>query len=273
MKGNRRSTPATIATALLCVFIAQSTLGTATAAKTAICKPEEDDRCLAAKPLFRSVALNPITAFNAFLIGALSSTNSVQDHYAPCPKDDEWDTVPIKIGSRYPGTGIEAHLSKTTPPSENQPSLLTRVASGVFLNIKRVASLGFNFHMWYKERGAPWSRTFNKMKQLPKRPLDFMPQGDPVAGVLTRGPFSVHSVYDANSDIVMLDLSSLDGVQPRKPFVRAGGVAKVGKDPETGLFKTMVSAYEVLFIIFFLLRFLAFCKLDPIPLIVLPKSI
>lgn len=197
--------------------------------------PVDDERSLASKTLFRHNFRHPIISFNAFVISALSRQNKVGDHYQPVADDAK--ITPIHIEQLYPGTGDNAFLSDGYPKSED-PGFFMKASAPVGLQLKRVLSLGFNYGSFFDGTGVPWTKRWEKKKALPKRPLDFMPTADAVAGVLTRGPFSVHTVIEPDTGDLILDLSSFDHLEPREPFVPCGGIARVEKDPATGSFKT-----------------------------------
>ena len=188
--------------------------------------PIEDEENLRAdqKGMFRKREI-----FNRLIIKQITKGNIIQDFYAP-RKDDDGSVEPILIGERYPGTkGAEAFLSKSEPKSE-EISRVKKAINLVIMNLKRPLSLGFFYEDRWTEKGTPWNNKFEKMRHLPKRPKDFMGEADAIAGVLTRGPFSVYSEIDPKNGDVIHDLSALESLQPRKPFVNAGGFARVGKN-------------------------------------------
>jgi len=176
------------------------------------------------------------------LIGVMNKKNKVKDHYPPDERDDAKIT-PIRIEQRYRGTGDNAFLSKEYPKSEHS-SFLTDKVRNIGLQLKRVLTLGFNYDEVFDGTGVPWSKKWEKRRALPKRPLDFMPTADAVAGVLTRGPFSVHTVNEPDTGDLILDLSDFDHLEPRDPFVPCGGIARVEKDPATGSFKTKSIVFD-----------------------------
>lgn len=167
----------------------------------------------------------PYEAFNRALIKQVKADDVVQDFYPPHEADDGY-TKAILIKERYPkNDDTHAFLSKNTPKSER---IKLEGIKKIALLIKKRLSLGFKYKEPWTGEGTPWNPTFEKMvPDLPLRPLDFMPGADAVAGVLTRGPFSVFSKVDKESGDLFIDLSIFEDVQPRKPFVKVGGVARV----------------------------------------------
>ena len=167
----------------------------------------------------------PYETFNRVIIKKIKADDVVQDFYPPQEADDGY-TKAILIKERYPkNDDTHAFLSKTTPKSE---TIKLEGIKKIALLIKKRLSLGFKYKGPWTGKGTPWNPTFEKlMPDLPLRPLDFMPDADAVAGVLTRGPFSVFSQVDKESGDLVIDLSIFENFQPRKPFVKVGGVARV----------------------------------------------
>ena len=92
--------------------------------------------------------------------------------------------------------------------------------------------MGWNINDPYTETGAPYPEAFTRYQPRPRIPEDFSSPSDALAGVARRGPFSVQTkaAPDRRNQFV-IDLSALEALEPRAPFIPAGGVAHFERGP------------------------------------------
>src|SRR5262249_40187108 len=77
--------------------------------------------------------------------------------------------------------------------------------------------------------GAPYPAEFERLVPRPELPEDFHADADKLAGIASRGPFSLNTKQDGRG--FMLDLRDIEPLTPRAPFVRVGGVARFERAP------------------------------------------
>jgi hypothetical protein len=184
--------------------------------------------------------------FNRKLVQLLVEGQNIRQQL-PLPYLDDSVEV-ISIGERYKGfqpdqAGIAtAYLAKDDPVSERDGKSalrywIVRRATSFVLRLKCIWSLSF----WYTDpwtgKGTPSAENLERIRRFPKRPDDFKMGADTLAGILTRGPFSIYSKIEKDSGDVVLDLSCFDYEKPRRPFVNVGGVARVQQNTD-GTFTT-----------------------------------
>jgi hypothetical protein len=148
------------------------------------------------------------------------------DHVQPHKLPDESDLVkPIPAGRRYPALGDAPLIfSELTPVSERHP-LIERFAIEFTLWLKEWYGLGNNLTQWYRGIGAPYPKQFATLQPPPTIPEDFQ-QDDKLAGIARRGPFSIQTKRGEGDDEFVIDLRGLEWLQPREPFIAAGGLAR-----------------------------------------------
>ncbi len=165
---------------------------------------------------FRDLFWRQITA------AVVRQTNVIQPHRAP--SEDDY-VRPMPMGRRYPGLGdIPVYMSENTPKSEEADEF-TLIALHEVLHWKETYPLATAFNEPYTEEGVPYPHEYEKLAPTPKRPEDFLPGADRLAGIARRGPFSMYTKPDGQGGY-FLDFSSLEALEPRAPFIRVGGIAR-----------------------------------------------
>jgi hypothetical protein len=179
--------------------------------------------------------------------GVVKTEDIVQQQTKPEERDfgdypDNPKIVPILIESKFPGLKLSpAFMSLLNPPSERKSPKRKKVLT-FLLRIKRRLSPGFAYTMPWKGTGVLFPQWCKDLYgEVPVRPVDFSAK-DKIAGIAQRGPFSVYFHYDPTRDQYVLDLSKLEAAEPRKPFVRAGGIARVVKEGKT--FRTAEVSFD-----------------------------
>jgi hypothetical protein len=151
-----------------------------------------------------------------------NTSDEVQLHKLP----DEVDFVkPIPAGRRYPALGNAPLIFSELTPASEQHNLLERVAIEVTLWLKEWYGLGNNLTQQYRGIGAPYPKQFATLQAPPTIPEDFQ-QEDRLARVARRGPFSFQTKRGDRDDEFVIDLRGLEWIQPREPFIAAGGLAR-----------------------------------------------
>ncbi|HWL85416.1 MAG TPA: hypothetical protein VNO21_06420 [Polyangiaceae bacterium] len=147
--------------------------------------------------------------------------NVIQPRRAP---SDEDRVTPILIGKRYAGLGAApVFVSENTPVKECQDPIALLVLKWVLFQ-KEIIGLCQWYRDPWKETGVPYPPEYQALKPAPELPEDFRRGADKLAGVARRGPFSIYTKKDGKDYV--LDLRKIEALEPRAPFVRAGGLAR-----------------------------------------------
>jgi hypothetical protein len=172
-----------------------------------------------------------IAVWQHLVYGVVRGSDVVQPHRAPSENDF---VKPMPAGRRYPGLADAPLIfSELTPPSE-QRTFTERLGIEVTLWLKEWYALGNSLNQPYRASGAPYPKLFARLQAPPTIVEDFQ-QDDKLAGVARRGPFSLQTKKGSRDDEFVIDLRALEELEPRKPFIATGGLARFKRAPNDSL--------------------------------------
>jgi hypothetical protein len=152
----------------------------------------------------------------------VEASSVLQPHGPPTESDF---VRPIPVGHRYPGLVDAAMIfSEPTPPSERHNPFESAAIQFTWW-LKEWYAQGNGLLQPYTGVGAPYPDGFAKYQPRPSIPEDFE-KDDKLAGIARRGPFSLQTKAVGKNEFV-IDLSALEEVTPRAPFIATGGIARL----------------------------------------------